>query len=309
MDLSLMPGHDAQDSDQLQRWSPPILQDLDFGDDYDFEGSPMYPSLLDESGSTQGLDVSTGSTGTDEGEQLRTPESEPNGIISPGARPCRLAMRKKEASLVAQRNAVLRRRDVRSRAQTDRGLVPIAPRPVLFKRERFANSNLTDTMMAAGCYTFPINSLSNANLNSSPRQKRGPYAKKTCLRCQTQGKKCSGGFPCERCVDLWSRRHAQITGLAWTACFDSDIHELNFIETREDLNPWNPESMTNLSSIGKTWTFFPKGPHSDRCYPNKRSSHSSHRRARIQLQQEPQRNAGELHRAQQEKRSTASYQR
>lgn len=76
------------------------------------------------------------------------------------------------------------------------------------------------------------------------RRTRRPYSKKTCLRCQEYKEKvvhpkptllmrfadaaqCTGGVPCHNCRNLWDKPR-QRKCLLWTACFASDIRELNY---------------------------------------------------------------------------------
>ncbi|VUC32102.1 unnamed protein product [Clonostachys rosea] len=83
------------------------------------------------------------------------------------------------------------------------------------------------------------------------KAKRAPYAKKTCLRCQAYNKKCSGIFTCQNCSEVFKRyietkkKHEETTILLWTACFDSDIREMNIFDfdgAGFDLatQPWYP---------------------------------------------------------------------
>lgn len=182
-----MPEQNAPDPNQLQQWSPPILDDLDFGDNYNFEGSPIYPSWLDDCVSAQNPDDSTESNQAAEGVKLKAPKFEPVDTFSCGPRAYQLTKPKTNASHLEGHK---RPSEVcRSRAYDDRRLVRIAPKPTVSKRQRSPSPNPAYAMMTAGCYTFPLNPSLHANSESSKRQKRGQYAKKTCLRCQFLGER------------------------------------------------------------------------------------------------------------------------
>ncbi|KAK7993005.1 hypothetical protein PG988_001799 [Apiospora saccharicola] len=61
------------------------------------------------------------------------------------------------------------------------------------------------------------------------KAKRARCATRTCLRCREHKQKCSGGIPCDNCRNLWNKPR-QSMALFWTACFDSDLRELDYFE-------------------------------------------------------------------------------
>ncbi|KAK8131765.1 hypothetical protein PG984_008203 [Apiospora sp. TS-2023a] len=55
------------------------------------------------------------------------------------------------------------------------------------------------------------------------KTKRARYADKS----QVHKQKCTGGIPCDDCRSLWNKPRQRRT-LKWTACFDSDLRELDY---------------------------------------------------------------------------------
>jgi hypothetical protein len=186
MDPTFLMFDTAYDSDDLRCCAPPYPQQLDFGPDYNFDAEPTLPSWLGNDnapatsiGPNKGLDI----------VQMPKRQAEHVGYPWSGIH--------KQLTISCTQNTGQSSdsASLSSHSPGHRELVPIAPKGAM---SSCGEKPRQEHRITARFYTFSIDS-ANSNGSMVPkRQRRGPYAKKTCLRCQNHGLKVGVMKKCRR---------------------------------------------------------------------------------------------------------------